>query len=121
MISAELALDLAKRHELARREVKAIEGSKRSYDKFHVDNLTMDVECEDETGAKVKKSCSTMYGLDVQKGTPFAKLFDDNNIKGIIGMDQFDTLGADPAKYEDTKRVYMRPRRKDPEKKDKKE
>ena len=101
-------------------EVKAIEGSTRSYDRFHVDGLTMDVECEDETGAKSTKSCSTMYAMDVDKRSNAGKLMDDNNLKGILGMDQFDTLGADPAKYDDTKRVYMRLRRREPEKKEKK-
>lgn len=66
-------------------------------DLFTVSDLEMEVEVEDSKGNKTTKTCDKLrackFKIDVAM-----ELMARLKLNGILGMDQFDSLGADPAK-----------------------
>lgn len=78
-------------------------------DRIEIEGLTMDVEVEDRSsGIKVTKSCSKISAM---RWPPAMKQgLDAVGCEGLLGMDQYDALRADPVKTRDGKSAYMRSR-----------
>jgi hypothetical protein len=70
-------------------------------------NITMEVEVEDYGGGNPAiQQCSRVHAhfLKDHEGVFLG-------VQGLLGMDQFDSIGADPVKAADGKKVYLARRR----------
>lgn len=66
-------------------------------------NVTMEVEVEDYGGGNTTtKQCSKVHAHFLKD---HEKVF--LGVQGLRGMDQFDSIGADPVKAADGKKAYM--------------
>jgi hypothetical protein len=81
-------------------------------DMFEVTGLEMEVEVEDAKGTKIKKTCPKIAGTAFT--AKFRKGLKDIGCVGVLGMDQFDSLGADPVKNAEGARAWLELRVEDP-------
>ena len=82
--------------------------------RLDLDGATMDIEVEKEDGSKETRHCSKM-GLHFAPEETFAP------DQGLLGMDQFDTIKADPRKNADGTRAYISARKDDKKEEKKKD
>jgi hypothetical protein len=74
---------------------------------IEIDGASMGVEVRDHCNEKDVHTglCSKMWGSE--RGKDRWKKDFGKDVMGILGMDQFDELGADPAKSKDGKKSYL--------------
>jgi hypothetical protein len=80
-------------------------------DRFEIEGLEMEVEVEDRNGKLIKPTptCKKMSGVVMDE--KYKKALERIGCVGILGMDQFDSLGADPRKDVKAKRAFMQQRK----------
>jgi hypothetical protein len=86
-------------------------------DRYNVSDLEMEIEVEDSKGNKIKKTCKEIHACKFN--LKFAmELLIRLSLDGILGWDQFDSLGADPAKDCEKTRAFLELREDPPAKKE---
>jgi hypothetical protein len=86
-------------------------------DRFEISGLSMDIEAEDGSGKKTTKNCDKISAAEWNKA--MKKGLDEIGCEGLLGMDQFDAVGADPAKNAEGTKAFMRLRSSEPKKEEK--